>query len=306
MPVPAISTAFQDLLDPRFSGIFFRNLDQLADMVPDLFDFPTDNGRDQFSYSEVGEMGDWDEFTGTVTYDEIAQGFDVFATHKEFASGFQVERKLFDDDQYHIMDERPMELSSAYVRTRQKHAARLFNNAFSNDAFFYSHSEGTPLCSDSHLTNASGVSTATGFDNVVTTGLSAVALTAMRNQFVGFRSDRGNRIAVVPDEIWIPNDLYERAFEIVASAGKVDVATNNANVHQGAYTIREWNYMTSAANYFLVDSAGRKKNLKWVDRVDAEFAFAEDIDTLIAKWRGYSRYSWLYRNWRWILGANVS
>jgi hypothetical protein len=123
---------------------------------------------------------------------------------------------------------------------------------------------------------------------------------------VNFRDDAGNRIAVVPDEIYIPNDLFEKAFEIVSSMGKVDTANNNRNVHEGAYTIKEWNYLSDTNNWFLCDSAMRKQMVFWIERVPVEFAFAEDIDTLIAKWRGYMRYANAQINWRWILGGIVS
>jgi len=33
---------------------------------------------------------------------------------------------------------------------------------------------------------------------------------------------------------------------------------------------------------------------------------AEDIDTLVAKWRGYMRYSMAWTDWRFIVGAVVS
>ena len=303
--VPHTSGQFGDLLDPRFQKIFHENLPQLDDMLPELFTFPSSNGRNDMTWSNVGAYGDWSEFTGSVQYDSASQGYDTTSTPIEFASGCQVERKLFDDDQYNIMDARPAGLAAAYKRTRQKHGARIFNNAFSNDNFFYNNSEGVALCSDSHTTT-SGASTATGFDNLVTTALSATAVSAARIQFRSFRDDRGNRWSDSPDELWIPPDLFEEAFEIVSSMGKVDTANNNRNVHQGVYTVKEWQYMNDSNDWFMTDSTQRKQMVFWVDRVPVEFAFAEDLDTIIAKWRGYSRHSNAWVNWRWILGAQVS
>ena len=168
------------------------------------------------------------------------------------------------------------------------------------------HSEGVPLVSNSHATN-SGASTATGFDNLITDALSAVAVATARIQMVDFRGDQAERISIVPDEVWIPNNLYEEAFEIVSSRGKLDVANNNANVHEGQYRIVEWNYLNvDTNNWFLVDSSLRRQHLNWIDRIPLEFAMVEDFDTLLAKWRGYMRYAFAYTDWRWILGANVS
>ena len=305
MAVPHASGAFGDLLDPRFQRIFHDQYRQLPDMLPELFSSPPDNGRADMRWSSVGAFADWGQFTGTVGYQSQSQGFDTTATHVEFASGTQVERKLFDDDQYNIMDQRPSGLATAAARTRQKHGARIFNNAFSVDTFFYNNSENVALSSDSHTTT-SGAATTNGFDNLTTSALSAVAVASSRIQFVGFRDDQANRLMATPNEILIPNDLYEIAFEIVSSMGKVDTAQNNRNVHEGAYRIIEWNYLNDTNNWFMMDSTYRAAALHWIDRIPIEFAFAEDLDTIIAKWRGYMRYSNAWTDWRWILGASVS
>ena len=305
MATPHVSTSFGDLLDPRFQKIFHEQYDQLPDMIPTLFTTAPSNGRNNMTWSQVGAFGDWSAFTGTVAYDSVSQGYDVTSTPIEFASGVQVERKLYDDDQYQIMDRRPAGLAVAASRTRQSHAARIFNNAFSVDTYFYNNSEGVALCSNSHTTT-SGVSTAAGFDNLVTSALTATAATAARIQMIGFVDDRGNKISTMPDELWVPPNLYDAAFEIVGSAGKPDTANNNRNVHESAYSVHEWIYMSDTNNWFMADSSYRKQVLFWLDRIPIEFAFAEDLDTLIAKWRGYGRWSNAWIDWRWLIGASVS
>ncbi len=204
------------------------------------------------------------------------------------------------------MDQRPRALAASANRTRQSHGARMFNLAFSVDGFgFYTNTEGISLCNDSHTTTSSA-STASGFDNVVTTALTATAVAAARIQMVGFRGDQAERISVIPDELWYPPDLYEEAFEIVSSMGKLDTANNNRNVHEGVYRTVEWNYMTDTNNWFLVDSTMKRNMVFWTDRIALEFAMIEDFDTFVAKWRAYMRYAFAYTDWRWILGANVS
>ncbi len=309
MATPSISTNFGDLLDSRFQRIFEeqKGREQLSDMIPSLFSMPTvSKTNDTVKWSNIGAFGDFGSFSGTVDYDDVNQGYDVTQTHVEFASGFQVERKLFDDDMYNIMDQRPSGLATAAVRTRQKHAARVFNNAFSVDTFFYTHTEGVPLCSNSHTSTAAGTDTSTGFDNLATSALSATALAANRVQMVDFRDDRGNKFAIVPDTIIIPPALYDVAFEIVASTGRPDTAENNRNVHEGAYKVLEWNYLTDNNNWFLCDSTMQKQHLHWVDRMPLEFAYAEDLDTITAKWRAYMRYSSSHDDWRWLMGNQVS
>ena len=308
MPVPHSSGNFGDLIDPRVKKIFYDELKQLPDYVGTVYSIEGSSMPYEIS-SEIGELDDFAEFTGTVTYGSQNQGYDVRATHVEFTKGIQIERKLYDDDQHGIWQKRPVGLATSYQRTRQKHAARLFNNAFSVDTMFYSHSENVGLCSDSHTTT-SGASTASGFDNLTTASLTAVAVSAARIQASGFRDDIGNRYMSMMDELWIPIDLFEPAQEIVQSSGKVDSANNNVNVNKGKFTIMPtengWNYLTDTNNWFLCDGSLRKRFCTWYDRVALEFAQAEELDTLIAKWRAYCRYSNKYQNWRFVLGSQVS
>ena len=305
MSNPSVSTSFGDLLDPRFQKVFFEEYPQLESMLPEVYTNVGTNGREDMRWSQVGTLPDWTQFSGTVNYQSSSQGFDTTATPLEFTNGFQVERKLFDDDQYSIMDQRPKALATSAARTREKHGARVFVNAFNVDTLFYNNSEGVALCSDSHTTN-SGASTASGFDNKGTSSLTATALSAARIQMRGYRGDQAERIDVTPDELFIPPDLFEEGFEIVKSLGKVDTANNNRNVHQGVYSLKEWNYLTDTNDWFLADSKLRKASVFWTDRIAMEFAMAEDLDTLVAKWRGYMRYSPSQVDWRWAFGAQVS
>jgi hypothetical protein len=130
---------------------------------------------------------------------------------------------------------------------------------------------------------------------------------SQRVAMINFRGDQAERISVMPTGILIPPDLYDSAYEIVASQGKPDTANNNANVHFGQYEIVEWNYLTDTNNWFMYDGGMMKDfGLIWLDRIKGEFAFVEDFDTLQGKWRAYSRWGYSWVDWRWINGAQVS
>ena len=305
MPSPHISTNFGDLLDPRFQKIFYEELPQNPTMVGEVYDIIPSNGRNDYRASSVGTLPNWSQFSGSVNYVSSSQGYDTIMTPLEFASGIQIERKLYDDDQFGVMDERPRSLATSYARTKETHAARIFNSAFSVDTLFYVNSEGVALCSNSHTTT-SGASTANGFDNLGTAALSAAAVASARINMRNFRGDQAEKIMVVPDELFIPVDLYEEAFEIVNAMGKVDTDLNNPNVHKGAYSVKEWIYLSDSNNWFLSDSKLRKKFVKWMDRVAVEFAMAEELDSLLAKWRGYARYAQAHFDWRWVFGHQVT
>jgi len=304
MAVPHSVGNFGDLINPRVTKLFYDEYQQLADRIAEIYSIEKSSGNFETA-SSVGALGNFSQFTGTVTYQSQAQGYDVTATHVPFASGIQIERELYDDDRHNIWQRRPVALAQAAQQTRQKHAARIYNNAASVDSFFYNNTEGVALVSDSHTTN-SGASTATGFDNMTTSSLSAVSLAAARIQMRGFRNDVAERISVMPDRLVVPVDLVHIAQEIVESEGQPDTANNNINVHKGKFTVLDWEYLTDANNWFLEDSRMRKRSLIWYDRIPLEFAMAEELDTLIAKWRAYMRYSFAWYDWRYILGGIVS
>ncbi len=307
MPNPQTSSAFGDLLDPRFQGIFHEVFQDRPDMLPEVYNFVATNGRNDMRWSQVGAVEDFEAFSGTVDYSSMNQGYDTTATPVEYARGVQVERKLFDDDQYNIMDARPRALARAAFRTRQRHGAQFWNMAATLDAggTFYGNTEGVSPVNDSHTTT-SGASTASGFDNQVTSSMTAVAVQAAYIQMRGFLGDQAEIITVQPDTLLIPVDLQEVAFEITASSGKVDTDFNNKNIHQGRYKVIEWEYLDDVNNWFMMDSMLQKESLHWIDRIMIEFAFIEDFDTFVAKWRGYQRYAMAHIDWRFLLGAIVS
>lgn len=303
--MPNTSTTNPDVLDIQFQDIFQEQLKALPDMIPSVFSMIPHNGRADIRFSDVGELEDFIEFDGQVGYDRLYDGYDVVATYREWVRGLQIERKLMDDDQFSVFSQRPRAMANAAHRTRQKHGAQVYNKAFSAANDFYTHSEGVPLCSSAH-TNTTGASTANGFDNAGTSALSATALETARQAMIGFRDDRANRISITPNQIVTGPGNAEVAYEIVESRGKVDVANNNANFHNGSYQILVWNYIEDANDWFLEDTMLKSDMLFWSDRIPLEFAMVEDFDTFYAKWRGYMRYTWTWQRWHWVYGSQVS
>jgi hypothetical protein len=299
------SSQFGDLLDPRFQGIFNEVYTERPDMLPIVYNFVPTNGRNNMQWTQIGAVEDFTEFDGSVSYTSMNQGYDTTATPVEFARGIQVERKLFDDDQYNIMDQRPRGLARAAFRTRQKHGANFFNLSTAATSSFYTNSEGVAPVSNSHTTT-SGASTSTGFDNMLTGSLTAVNVQTAYLQMRKFRGDQAEIITVMPDTLLIPVDKQEQAYEINASAGKVDTDKNNRNIHEGRYKVIEWEYLTDVNDWWMMDSSLQKESLFWTDRIPIEFAMIEDFDTLVAKWRGYQRYALAHIDWRFLLGSIVS
>src|SRR5690349_1620582 len=104
--VPHQTGGFGDLIDKRVTKLFYDELQLLPDYVGTLFDVQSSSDAYEKS-SEIGEMDDFAQFSGTVSYGSQSQGYDVTANHVEFTKGIQIERKLYDDDRHGIWQSRP-------------------------------------------------------------------------------------------------------------------------------------------------------------------------------------------------------
>lgn len=296
--MPATSENFADLLEPGLRKIFtdvYREKPQMMDM---LFSVQK-SGESYEKDSSVGAFGTVPEFTGKVSYDDIYQGYDKTYTHKEYAKGFQIERKLFDDDLYNIISKKPKGLATSARRTREAHAASVFNNAFTTEP---SDGDGCELCASDHP----NTSNSTTQSNEGTAALSPTAVESARRLMIDFRDDRDGKLDIMPDLILIPRALEETAFEIINSSGKVDTAENNPNFHKGKYKLAVWDYLTDSNNWYLIDQEYMKTFLQWFDRIPLEFNQDKDFDTYIAKYSCYMRYTYGWSDWKWIYGQLVT
>lgn len=300
-----LSTNFADVLSPLFQQVWDDAQPREESMIPKLYKNVPTNGRNDMRFSSVGTLPDMPLFNGEVNYRQFYQGYDTVLTPLEFAEGFTVERKLYDDDQYAIFNDRPRQLREADWRTREGYGARQFNMGFAVDTFFYVNSEGVSLFSNSHTTTVPGVSTSIGFDNRMAAALSVTAVQTAYILASEFRGDQAEIMSVRLDTLLIPPNLYAEAHEITQSAGNPLDGTNRANVSYKAYDVWAWQYLrdASATNWFLLDSRRVKECLMWTDRVSTEFGSTDEFDTLQAKFRAYTRYGNAHIDWRCGIGS---
>lgn len=307
MASPITKAGFPDLLDPRMREITYDTFQLQKDMVGYFYEM-AESTQDPERGSDITPMGDMSEFTGTISFDGPDQAYDWLSNPREFALGMQIERRVWEYDQFGIIDKMFTRLGNSAHRTRQKHAARVFNNSFSDDTYFYDTTENVALCSNSHTTTRSGVSTATGFDNLSTDGLTPTALGAAITQFRKFKDLAGERINVLPDLLVVPVDLRDRALEIVKTASGLDSAEGTVNVYNSDYNFKvlDWVYLTDVNDWWLCDSRFMKNNLTWFERVPVEFARVEAFDEILAKYRAYMMYTIKRGVWQWVNGSQVS
>ena len=195
------------------------------------------------------------------------------------------------------------------VKFNQSQAAAIFNNAFSVDTSFnYANDEALALCSASHTTTRTDVSTASGFSNYSTALLSPTALRADYATIRKFRDLAANQIGNhQATALVIPVDHKLRAEEIMKTMKGLDAATGNYNVLQDRFQIIDWIFITSTSNWFLVNLEMMKRNCYHYVKVKPEYARIEEFETIVAKYRGYMFHSYgRTAVWQYMLGHEVS
>jgi len=268
-------------------------------MIPMIFSEKTSKKNFEKD-SSGGALGDFDEFTGIVGYGDTSQGYDKTYEFTEYAKGIKITRQLFDDDLYNIMNKRPKQLGTSAMRTKEKKAAAIFNDAFTSEP---TDGDAAELCASDHANAGDSVAQS----NEGTTAISAVSVEATRRLMIAFKGDQSDIINVDPDMLLVPTNLEETAWEIINSKGKVDTADNNQNFHYGKYKLAVWkNYLTDSNNWFMLDSNLMKDFLLFWNRIPLEFFQDKDSDTLIAKYIGYMRFGLGWSDWRFIYGHLVS
>lgn len=290
-----VSPNWPDLLEPGLRKAFDDSYRERPSNIALLFDVQSSNKAIEHDLSESALL-DFEPFNGAIPYDDMGEGYKTNYVHQEYARGFKVERKLVDDDLYGIINRRPSRLGRAARRRREKDAASMFNNAF-NAGFLGG--DGVSLCNSAHPSNNSSATQS----NTGTLVLNDVNLEATRRLMIGFQDDRGGIIDMEPDFILVPTALEQTAWEIINSKGKPDTADNNANFHMGKYKLLVWhNYLTSSAQWYLMDSLMMKEYHIWFDRITPEFFKDREFDTLNSKFAGYMRYSFGWSDWRGVYG----
>ena len=198
------SENFGYLLDPGLRKIFMDEFNSPGSVTDQLYGIEKSTKAVEHDLG-IGGLGDLEEFTGTIPYGDFSQQYRTSYVHREWVKGIKIERKLVDDDIYSIINKRPQQLALVARRTREKHGASLFNNAFSTSVF--AGGDTKALCATDH----SAVGTASTQSNCGSTSLSATAVEATRLLGMAFRDETDNLVDVMFDTILVPPALEEMA-----------------------------------------------------------------------------------------------
>jgi len=302
-----------ELFTPQLTEAFFvgfTDSGRRASMIDGIFNTLTSE-RQFEEHLGVGQFGSdgWSfEKSGRVQYDEPNKGYKTTFTHTEFAKGFVVQRKTIDDNLTQIPLDQAGNLGDSAFRKREKDAASVFVNGFTDTGTTDS---GFPIAGADAVGLLSLVHPYSPADSTTQANEGTLALTkanvqTTRTAMMKFTDDRGDILNVMPDLLMVPPELEDDALVINKSTLDPASANNAINPNQGRLSTKVWYYLTDSNAWFMIDTARMKRDLIWYDRIPLEFGREEDFDTFEAKFRAYMRYSRNWRDYRWIYGQNPS
>ena len=295
------SDNFQALLEPKLRKVFFDSYDEKPEEYSEIFHVGGSKKAKETDQHVAG-LGLWEEKTesGPISYAEITMGDEVTYTHKEYAKGIQVPRKLADDEMYNVIDKLPAELGRGGRALVETTAADILNNAFSTNGY-----DGVPLFSDSHPLRGKEADGALG-DNYLDAVFdeSGTGLEAALKILEDTRNEANLRIQAKGNILVAPTDMEFKVLRVLNSMLQAGNANNDVNVLKGKLKPIFMTYLSDPDAWFVADGSIHQLMFFW--RIKPEFKGEENFDTMVAKYRGYLRFSVGYSDWRGIVGSDAT
>lgn len=306
----ANETNFGKLLEPGLRKIFFETYGEIAEQYSQIYNVNTSSKAKETDWG-MGAFGDWvkraDQFA-TVDYKTLSPGLERTYTHDAFTQGFMITREMFDDEQYGQMDKMSKAMARSGRAKVEKDAMKPLKNGFSADVGGTGLSaiyDGKALFANDHPLLDGG---ATVGDNLTTGALSDASLKLGIQLMRQTPDEAGNLIQLQPNKLIIPPALEDTARRILHSTQIAGGQLNDTNefLNGKGISIVVMDYLGAAAGgsdtaWFLQDGSRHELNFFW--RIRPEFAWDEDFDTYIAKYKGYMRYSYGISDWRGMVGS---
>lgn len=295
------SSNFQELLEPRLRKVFFDTYDEKPEEYSGIYHVASSKKAQEHDQHVTG-LGLWEKKSesGPIKYAEIGMGDQVTYTHEEYAKGIQVPRRFVDDEMYDVIDKLPKELARGGRALVETTAADVFNNGFTSNGY-----DGVPLFSDSHpLKGKDKVNPSQVGDNYLDLKFDqrGAALEEAIKLLQSQVNDNGLKIQAKADTIIIPTDLEFTVLRVLNSTLQAGTGDNNTNVLKGKLKPVVLSYLTDPNAWFVADSQLHQLWFFW--RVKPEFKGEENFDTMVAKYRGYLRFSVGYSDWRGLVGSD--
>lgn len=309
-----VSENFGKLLEPGLNKIFFETYDEIPEQYSKIFNVQTSNKATETDYG-LGAFGDWKERGSeldVVDYCKLSTAGEITYTHKEFTKGFMIGRKLYDDEQYKQISKFPKAMARAGRAKVEKDAMQVLLKGFPDGTQVGSVTlsgapkgrDGKTLFAKDHgLVDKSG----TTCSNLIEGELNEENLKKAMQMMREVKDEAGNLVQFKATRLIIPPALEDTARRLLHSTQVPGGNLNDTNEYlKDSMQIVVMDYLSASAGgsdtvWFLQDGSRHELNFFW--RVKPEFKWDESFDTLVAKYRGYMRYSMGFSDWRGMVGS---
>lgn len=303
----SIRPQWPDILDPRFRKIYGDELNILPQVGPSIFHMLT-SGRNIEKESFASGLSKLVKRAegAAISYEDEVQGFDVTYSHDEYSGGTSVSNRLWEDDQFNVMQRKPKDLASAKVRTQEQRMVDVFNYGFTaggGGTAAFTSGDALALFSNAHTREDGGATQS----NYTTTDLNESSLETGLVTMRQALDLKGQLYMSKADTLVVAPALEKEARILLDSQLRVGTANNDINPYQGALKIVVWDFL-SAANggsdtaWFLLDTG--RHYLNFFTRSDRGLEGPEwDFDTKTAKWSISFINSVGFSNWRGTYGS---
>jgi hypothetical protein len=235
----------------------------------------------------------------STTYTGQTQGFVSRYTHIAYSLGFIVTYEELKDNLYaKVAGSRAKALGFSKRQTKENVAANVYNRYATAG---YTGGDGVVLLSASHT------STAGNWSNILAPAadISETSLEDLCIQIMGATDDNGLKIALQPNSLLVPRQLWFEANRVLKSTLTNDSANNALNVLRSTNAlpggIKVNHYFTDSDAYFLRTNV--TDGMKCYQRDSYDLKKDNDFDTDNAKAKCYDRFSFGWSDPRALFGS---
>lgn len=301
--MPQIKANWAEALSPGIREWFKIGYEGRPTVMAQLFNVQPSSSDSEFYHSFGSVAPDaWENFqkTGQVSAVGFDKGYKTTFTHDEFIVELPVRKTLIEDNKYAQIADFAGQLGDSAALKRELDAASVFINAA---AAGFIGGDGVPLCDNSHP--ASPTKASITQDNLDALALSAANVEVVRQKMINVKDDTNNLVGVQPDLLVVAGALENTAKIITQTQNVVGSADNDINPQAGRFRYMVHPYLTSATQWFMIDSVKMRQSLIWFDRVTPGITKKVQDETVWATWIARMRYSYGWRDWRWINRGNA-
>ncbi len=289
-------TNLPDLFNTRLAYLEDVLMDEITvedGVVPSVFKVRDGGNRMMVRTTTVASFGQVPikAESANVTYDELAQGYDVTYQFDTYELAFKTSKEALDDEQEETVSDAARALGASLTYTYNLDHANVFINGFTSTT-------GSPDGSALFATGHTLVGGGTNANRAATDAdLSTAALREALNICGDTVDDAGKLVHWAPKILLVPRELSWLAKELIHSTDRSDTADRATNVFKDdSLTVVSWQYLTDPDAWFLLDDPG-KHNIRtyWRERPnvmhDFDFESTAMKEKIRARWkRGWSDY----------------